>query len=404
MLIEFKVGNFLSFKNIQTLRMSPVIETGKPGTSYGRTSNMMLIYGPNGSGKSNLVRAMAFSRDIILYGISDIQASSYKKDDDPSYFEYVLKLDNKIYSYGFDLKIGANGKLSLIDEWLYLLTPDSDVAIFEYEKYESDLKLCRTHLSQMMSVNSECTKIIEWFKIFLSIETSRPFDVIQPVSSKFIKDLEEGLRNTDTGISNVLKIPFEKSEIPKNLIERIVGRTMLKNPGNYLALVMGNAHKRYWMIHIKVDSNMKTSYAEIKLKHESGHISTIEDESLGTLRIIQILSLLSGMKKRIGKHRTVIIDEIECSIHTLVARKLLEMFDKSSVGQLICTTHKVDLLKEPFVGKNNVSFTDWNRDEDNDISTKLYTLRSFEQDINDIYGAYMDGRMYAIPIFSHKEE
>ena len=403
-LIEFKVGNFLSFKDIQTLRMSPVIETDKPGTSYGKISDMMLIYGPNGSGKSNLVKAMAFSRDIVLYGVSDVSVASYKRGGGSSYFEYVLELDGRMYSYGFDLDIGARGELSLVDEWLYLLTPDNDTAIFEYEGCKTDSRLCRTHLSQSVSTNSECDRIVEWFRSSLFIETSRPFDVVRPVSSGFIQELGKGLRSTDTGITDAVELPFDKSEIPRNLIKRAIGSTMLNKPGDYLALVLGNAYKRYWMIHINIDSDHVMCCTEIRLKHESGHISTMEDESLGTLRIIQVLSLLSGMKKDGGVCRTAIIDEIECSMHTLVARELLKLFNELSVGQLICTTHKVDLLRASFIGKDNVSFIDWNQGEDGGASTKLYTLRSFEQDINDICGAYLDGRMSAIPLFPHEEE
>lgn len=403
-LIEFKVGNFLSFKDIQTLRMSPVVETSKPGTSYGKISDMMLIYGPNGSGKSNLVKAMAFSRDIILYGVSDVSVGSYKRGEGSSYFEYVLELDGRTYSYGFDLDIGARGQLALIDEWLYLLTPDVDTALFEYEECKTDSRLCRTKLSQSVSTDPECARIVEWFRSSLLIETSRPFDAIRPVSSMFVEELGNGLRSTDTGITDAVELPFDKSEIPNNLIKRIVGNTMLNKPGDYLALVIGNAHKRYWMIHINVDSDLVRCCTEIRLKHESGHISTMEDESLGTLRIIQVLSMLSGMRKDGGVCRTAIIDEIECSIHTLVARELLKLFNELSVGQLICTTHKVDLLKAPFIGKDNVSFVDWSRNDDGEVSTRLYTLRSFEQSINDIYGAYLDGRMSAIPFFPHEEE
>ena len=76
MLLEFKVGNFLSFKTIEILRMALVLETEeKEGTTFGEPSNLMFIYGPNASGKSNFIKAMTLARDMALKGSTDIDAS-----------------------------------------------------------------------------------------------------------------------------------------------------------------------------------------------------------------------------------------------------------------------------------------------------------------------------------------
>ena len=120
MLIEFKVDNFLSFSDMQILRMAPTLETDGNGTSFGEISDMMFVYGANGSGKSNLVKAMKYSRDIALYGRSNLPASANDSKQD-SYFEYVVSIKDSIYSYGFEINISNN---VIKSEWLYILNKD----------------------------------------------------------------------------------------------------------------------------------------------------------------------------------------------------------------------------------------------------------------------------------------
>ena len=72
MLIEFKVGNFLSFKDIVTLSMvaSPdkdQVETNTiPVDNKIRLIKSAAVYGANASGKTNLFKAMSFMKSFIL--------------------------------------------------------------------------------------------------------------------------------------------------------------------------------------------------------------------------------------------------------------------------------------------------------------------------------------------------
>ena len=63
----------------------------------------------------------------------------------------------------------------------------------------------------------------------------------------------------------------------------------------------------------------------------------------------------------------------------------------------MATTHKVDLLRNDNIGKDNVTFIELHRKENE--GSHLYTLRSFDKVIKDPHRAYLDGRMGAIPYF-----
>ena len=78
MLIEFTVGNFLSFKEKKTFSMlaSSISELEEDNTFKVNEKVKLLksaaIYGANASGKSNLVEALSFVRDFIVNSSKEI--------------------------------------------------------------------------------------------------------------------------------------------------------------------------------------------------------------------------------------------------------------------------------------------------------------------------------------------
>jgi AAA15 family ATPase/GTPase len=71
MLIEFTVGNFLSFKDGKSLRLQATQIKDYPDNPTIITERYKLlkgaiIYGANASGKSNFVKAMSTMRRLVL--------------------------------------------------------------------------------------------------------------------------------------------------------------------------------------------------------------------------------------------------------------------------------------------------------------------------------------------------
>ncbi|KAA2302150.1 AAA family ATPase, partial [Clostridioides difficile] len=70
MLVEFSVGNYLSFKDIVTLSLvSSSIKEHNESNVFKTYSLPLLksavIYGANASGKTNLLTAFAFMKDLV---------------------------------------------------------------------------------------------------------------------------------------------------------------------------------------------------------------------------------------------------------------------------------------------------------------------------------------------------
>ena len=134
---------------------------------------------------------------------------------------------------------------------------------------------------------------------------------------------------------------------------------------------------------------------------------SFSDESQGTRRLIHMLSMFemsyvisSDQFFDIDSDRTLVIDELECSIHTLATLELVRIFYNrpgSQLSQLIATTHESRLLNQEMVRRDEVWFVDSSVIGD-DRSSSLYSLESFddpEEKYLDV--AYLEGKYGAIP-------
>lgn len=399
-MIEFKVGNFLSFKEVEVLRMAQVLESDLDGTVFDEPTDLMLIYGANGSGKSNIIKAMMFSRDISLRGVSDLPVGRCRGCRGPSYFEYVVRFDGVIYSYGFEIEIE---RMELWSEWLYILEPEENICIYEYERGQvgtGDGKRYRC-ITEMNSSgdNVHMERVRRWLERSVFIEGSRMGDVIIPVSPDLIDLLSSGLRRMDLGISEVCEEPFRNMEIPENLISGVVDKGILKSDGEYLAIINGGKRKRSWLIHI-IRTEGDVVFRNVEIVHECGHHHPLGNESMGTLRMIRMISLISMLQRNGGLDGLVVVDELECSVHSLVVDELIGLFRESasSRGQLVATTHRVNLLRNTSIDDRSISFMDLDREGSR--GSRLYTLISMDHKMLDRHRAYMDGCMAAVPMFT----
>lgn len=412
MLKEFKIGNFLSFKNVQTLSLK------SSDSKNGSILNSAFIYGPNASGKSNLIKAMKYSRDLICRIKSSFKPTPFinaenEYEKEPSYFEYVIKIDGKEYSYGFERLLNCD---KIISEWLYELNNDGDRCIFELKYDEGYFNIendsLRTYLNEYVKIPRYTSlwindrgpqqkdpiykKIQGWFKNSFIVETSEFFDECIPVPKNVIEYLTNVLGAFDTGITKVVGEPFRKKEIPINLTRRFE-----MSDDDQIVFIDGNSRKRYWVLHITGNKDDR-QYYEVRFLHNSLHKSRIDEESLGTMRIIRIVTLLASQKncnKEFGSS-TLVIDEMECSIHPLIMNQIVDLFNYLNTPntQLIATTHESRILTNEHLDRDMIWFVDSDYSgKDND--SMLYSLDSFEEIKGKIDSRYLEGRFAAIPVF-----
>jgi len=93
------------------------------------------LFGSNGSGKSNFVNAIDFSRKYITDGNSRATIPKYYKldinyKDEPSLFEYKIRIMDKTYTYGFKVILSKN---KIVSEWL-ICNGKSDDLIYKHDR------------------------------------------------------------------------------------------------------------------------------------------------------------------------------------------------------------------------------------------------------------------------------
>lgn len=105
---------------------------------YSPVLNTAVIYGPNGSGKSNLIRAMAFMKDLVLHhtDISTIKPHKACGDTQESKFLMQIMIDEVRYAYGFTVK-----EKHITEEFLYWFPDGKETMIFEQDGLSDELTL-----------------------------------------------------------------------------------------------------------------------------------------------------------------------------------------------------------------------------------------------------------------------
>jgi uncharacterized protein len=117
-----------------------------------------------------------------------------------------------------------------------------------------------------------------------------------------------------------------------------------------------------------------------------------------------MLSMLSPILTALDGGAIAVIDEIDTSLHTLLAKKLVEMFANAATNksgaQLIFTTHDTNLLAGDLLRSDEIWFTEKGRSG----STALFPLSDFRTRAGDnLERGYLQGRFGAIPFIGGLE-
>ena len=150
--------------------------------------------------------------------------------------------------------------------------------------------------------------------------------------------------------------------------------------------------------------NSEQEFNQLQFHHatEKGTgIFDLADESRGT----QSLLFLAGpILKILQDGLTLIVDELDNSLHPLLVRRLVELFHSPSFNskgaQLIFTTHDTSLLDPDILRRDQIWFVEKNKEQ----ASILYPLSDYSPRKNKPFQqGYLMGRYGAIPFFDKLE-
>ncbi|MHB8136063.1 MAG: AAA family ATPase [Anaerolineaceae bacterium] len=427
MLIRFRVSNFLSFKDEAELSMIAGTTLNHPEHVLPlRNSKIDIlrcaaVYGANASGKSNLIKAAEFAQKFIVNGIKrdeKISLKSFKLVSEyakkPSKFEFEFFVSGKCYLYGFELT-----PTIVISEWLYEIKKTTEKMLFERKtepknkvKIELGIKLKSKTDQVFLEKFSEGTRnnqlflvkcfedenihsfdaIVKWFIdlefVFPTTKYKR-FPIEVERGSKILKDITHFLQKFDTGVCR-----FETKEMnPEGVLPKEILDDIQSMENGYQAII--NNSKGEFFLSRKDKDQEIPKWSKIVFIHqvndcESEITFDMDEESDGTLRLIDLIPML------LLESKTILVDEIDRSIHPALIYRFVELFlSNKKNSQFIFTTHEDHLLDQELLRRDEI----WFVEKDQNGASSLYSLEEFapRKDL-DIQKGYLMGRFGAIPL------
>ncbi|MBL7796491.1 MAG: AAA family ATPase [Saprospiraceae bacterium] len=437
MLVRFTVSNFLSFKDSTEFNML----TGNPRRLehhvYEPVKGLALlkmaaVYGANGAGKSNLVKAMAFMRDLLRRGWQSPAGMQYKLDASlkgkASTFEVEMVCEGATYLYGFDLL-----PASISEEWLYRTQvgkPDEIVFHRYTQAGKTQIKVADTYLQtpeQQLRIQLYEQEILKDTETLLQVLASSkaPIGPVQAVhrwitnswivlfpyshplglvwdfisNPAFFRFAKEIMCTFHTGIHDIqidtqnLKDFFGQDD--PTALQRIES-DLAKAESAGGSLSIRNAISDEEILILRENGSPVVKRIVPLHRGQSGELIpfTIFQESDGTRRLLELVPAFFGAIQGPG---TIIIDEIEQTIHPVLLRELVSKFtmDTQTKGQLVFTTHEAHLLDQEFMRQDEFWFAE-KSPEGATSFTPLSDFKDVRYDL-DLRKGYLLGRFGAIP-------
>ena len=450
MFIGFSVSNFLSFKTTQTMSMiASKVARHKQHILMGNGKKVLktgLIYGANAGGKSNFIKAIDFSRDIILEGLEQvdlnkkyfrIDTSNYKV---PGVFEYRLMTQSgKEYSYGIAISYAEK---EIISEWLIRIEKNgSETFVFNRDinedgeniteseiKYEnreeairwqvyledfgkniSDPLKKKTILSDIaersgkqVGIFKEILDVYNWFQsIIILFPTSQYSGLNQMVEKENVRQFfSKMMQYFDTGIMSVesKQGPMDFDKIFEGIPAEYAEKLKIKISNDITnESVLCKVNNQIYSLKKDDDGNIITT--KMMQNHGNGQdLFEYTDESDGTKRLFDLIPLFYEH----NGNRVIFIDEIDRSLHTNLTRRFLELFYKFTErdnSQLIATTHDSNLLDLDLIRQDEIWFVERVKDQ----SSRMYSLNRYKERYDKrVDKEYLLGRYEAVPVFNEE--
>ncbi len=414
MLIEFRVANYRSFRDEQTLSLvaDGAKDSSHPGNLIPQGKFDLLkaaaIYGSNASGKSNLFHALTnmvvFVRNSakkMTLGDPIPWSVPFRLDVEfrhqPTSFEVTVLIDGTRYVYGFSATSER-----VHDEWLNVTPPAPKKEQRWLERiYDPETNLTkwifRGPLAKERKLLGERTRenglvlsrgaelnvaalqeLFLWFsKSVFGLNLAGPVDVLLDLSLSWAAENEarqqrvlDLIKHADLGIEGIV-------------LRQIESRTQ------------------------DIASDNGRPSFEIRTMHCVGGADEMElfdmstDESQGTQRMF---ALAGPILDALDTGALVVVDELECSMHPLLTRKLLELFQSPQANtqgaQLVFATHDTTLMDPTLFRRDQI----WLVEKDRDGASQLFSLYDFNngkrpRNTEAFQRNYLAGRYGGVPNF-----
>ena len=429
MVLRVILKNFLSFNDEVQFDMFPNMKrtslSGHISMLNGKLPvlKMAAIYGANGAGKSNLLKginflkAMALDKSFLDKETFSKYVFALKEHAESEPMELTIEFVTKTgipYIYSVDIMntgivfetlqisgLGSEENRNVFTrkegKIVYAVTPSEEVSNIVQGWIE------KNPFSSLLTINNDMPVLTDgnisiaqkWFEDELTIIGLHSFNPsligifknnkdINQFASDLFKVLGLGIDSVNVETENfedwmsthdISSLPVEKlKEMRSGVLSEVVDFR------NTRSISVENGVQ-------KISQMLFRQFGKDGFSKDMD----IQAQSDGTVRL---LSLVPALYDAMKSATTVVIDELDHSIHPHLVRELVRFFSAQNTnGQLIFTTHQTCLLNQDFLRTDEAWMV-----EKKDGRSHIYSLNDFKiHNTINIENGYMEGRYGAIP-------
>ena len=397
MITKIKVNNCFAFNKEVEMNLKADMRTKRFISNIIHTTNAdilksTVLYGPNNTGKTSFINCIKEIKKTLLNSKSYLESNIFKKDSICELgisFIYKSKEYNYEYKYDDKIKEYVYEKMSEIKKDNYNNEKEEIIFIKDNKSNKFECPSDQ-ELEKILSITSNSNILI------YTVQTEK-FDILKKIKEILITTANniEIISMNNLPISKTIQILKTSPEKSKKIVE------FIKNADIYLENFKYNEEIQLPEKFIEENEpKFHNLQEQIKLTsvYKGIEVPSIFYDSLGTKKIS---ALASYIIEAIEEGKTLIVDELDSSLHFKITRAIIGMFnnDINKKAQLIVTLHDISLLDcKKMFRKEQIWFT--SKDEN---GTNLYSLKEFSyekdgiRDTTDIIEKYSKGFFGAIP-------
>lgn len=405
MLIRFRFANFRSLRDEQELSLVAAFRNGRKdlvpveplGVDLLRVAG---IYGANAAGKSNVLEALRFMRSAVVDSHRQwdpegpIPREPFQLNaGESSLFEMDLLVNGNRYQYGFELDSER-----IQGEWLYAFPNKRRQLWFERDADSSNLFRFG---KSFKGNNRMIERVTRKNSLFLSAAAQNAHEAVREIYAWFSGHLLVGDAEAREHWT------LETARLLERKRKEVLNLMLLADLG-IVDVNLVPRSKRDRRGRRPHSGWTESSGRELEFKHESKDGSfalTLEEQSKGTQAWF---SLVSAILQTLDKGGLLCLDEIEASLHSLLALELIRIFQSPKRNpknaQLIFSTHDTallgGLLEEPALYRDQI----WFVEKSAAGASRLYPLSDFKpRKLENVERGYLMGRYGAVPFIEPPE-
>lgn len=364
-----------------------------------------VVFGGNASGKSNLIKALAYMKNVLLMSASQFPIVQSNEtfafyegaQNEESSYEVEIIQNKTYYKYGFTLQKGI-----VKAEWL---ERRKERLTSVFKRTENSLEIAGLSKKATKLINiapftlflsvgnnfqldiaSYLNDVMSWFQNLLIVfeNNANSLEIYTINNGKFKEQALKILQLADIGIRDI-NVKKDKVANMANLNDVLRINTQLQiNPASLGQLKQ--EEKNLYNIDLETIFDVYDKKNGVKSTKD---VLLFKDNGFNSEGTVRLLCYLGFILAALDQGRVVIIDEIDAKLHFLVADYIIKLFNSIVTNpknaQLICTAHNLMLMDEDlrrdqiyFTSKdehgesNLVSLSDYKNVRKTDLFSKRY--------------------------------